>query len=360
VRSSRSIVPSLLLGLASTLAVLGLAEVATRLARVGVGTVQINRGVVRSSADPKLGFELRPNSFVAAEVDYRINGEGFRGPALNPKRAGVTRLAVFGDSIVFGYWVSESDAFPAQLGSLLGPKVEVLNLGVPGYNLDQEVENLRGRLDSLKPDIVLFGFCLNDLEGLLSFEYGLTQARREARSGPRRLLESLLTFSRFAAWIEYRLTEREAREEFARARNPLGGELYSATPETLDAHLDASFSTLAGAVKPRSISAAVAIFPTLGNKFENYPYKDLHARVMRAAERAGLLTVDLLPCFSNYSFRDVRVDVVHPNPLGHRIAAHAAADGLFAGLFPGEAKPRALDRSCSSYRPDEFPSVRGY
>jgi hypothetical protein len=207
---------------------------------------------------------------------------------------------------------------------------------------------------------VVFGFCLNDLEGLLSFEYGLTQARREARTGPRRALESLLSFSRFAAWIEYRLTEREARAEFARARNPFGGELYEATPETLDAHLDASLQALDGVVRPRGITAAIAIFPILGNKFENYPYKDLHARIARAAERAGLLSVDLLPCFASYGYRDVRVDVVHPNPMGHRIAAHAAALGLFDALFPGEKMPAALDRPCSGYRPEEFAAVKGY
>ena len=359
-RSLRRAAPAVFLSAGSILFVLLLAEAGTRLAGVSVGTVQINRGVVRASADPKLGFELRPNSFVASEVDYRINPEGFRGPALQPKRTGVRRLAVFGDSIVFGYWVAEGDAFPAQLGAILGPRVEALNLGVPGYNLDQEVENLRRRVDSLHPDVVVFGFCLNDLEGLLSFEYGLTQARREARSGPRRALESLLSFSRFAAWIEYRLTERDARAEFARARNPFGGELYEATPETLDAHLDASFTALAGVVTPRGITAAIAIFPILGNRFENYPYQDLHARIGRAAGRAGLLSVDLLPCFAGYAFRDVRVDVVHPNPLGHRIAAHAAADRLFAELFPGERKPAALARPCSSYRPEEFPAVKGY
>jgi len=351
---------SVLLSLVSILAFLGAAEVSARVAKVSVGTVQINRGVVRGSADPRLGFELRPDSFVASEVDYRINRDGFRGPALQAKREGVRRLAVFGDSIVFGYWVAEGDAFPAQLGALLGPRVESLNLGVPGYNLDQEVENLRNRVDALRPDFVLFGFCLNDLEGLLSFEYGLTQARQEARSGPRRVLESFLSFSRFAAWIEYRLTERDARESFSKARNPLGGELYDATPEVLDAHLDASFNALAAIVEPRGIPAAVAIFPVLGNRFENYPYKDLHARIARAAERAGLLPIDLLPCFSSYAFRDVRVDVVHPNPMGHRIAAHAAVDRLFPLLVPGEKKNAALDRPCSAYRAEEFASVRGY
>lgn len=342
------------------LAFLLLAEGAARLAGVSVGTVQINRGVVRLSPNPKLGFELRPDSRVSSEVDYRINGAGFRGPALRDKSAGVPRVAVFGDSIVFGYWVAEGDAFPAQLGALLAPRVETLNLGVPGYNLDQEVEHLRQRVDALAPDHVVFGFCLNDLEGLLSFEYGLTQTRREARSGPRRALESLLSFSRFAAWIEYRLTEREARAQFARARNPLGGELYEVKAEALDAHLDASFGLLASTLRSRGISGTVAIFPVLGNRFENYPYKTLHAQIAAAAARAGLGAVDMLPCFEPYPFRDVRVDVVHPNPLGHRIAAHAVADALWGRLFPGEAKPPGLSRSCASYQSADFAAVRGY
>lgn len=344
----------------SVLAFLAAAETVARVRGVSVGTVQINRGVVRSSPNPKLGFELRPDSVVASEVEYRINGEGHRGASAGARREGVPRLAVFGDSIVFGYWVAESDAFPAQLEALLGPRMEVLNLGVPGYNLDQEIEHLRGRVDALRPDVALFGFCLNDLEGLLSFEYGLTQARREARSGPRRILESFLSFSRFAAWIEYRLTERDARAQFARARNPLGGELYEATSEVLDAHLNASFGALAAVVKPRGIKAAVAIFPILGNRFENYPYRDLHSRIAAAAGRAGILAIDLLPCFEPYSFRDVRVDVVHPNPLGHRIAAHAAADGLWPELFPDQPRPEPLERPCAGYRAADFKTVRGY
>jgi lysophospholipase L1-like esterase len=356
----RRLAPSLLLSAVSILCLLAAAEGSARFLGLRVGTVQINRGVVRASSDPKLGFELRPDSFVASEVDYRINSQGFRGPEPGTKKEGVRRVAVFGDSIVFGYWVAEKDAFPAQLGAVLGPRVDTLNLGVPGYNLDQEVENLRRRVGVLHPDIVLFGFCLNDLEGLLSFEYGLTQARREARSGPRRWLESLLSFSRFAAWIEYRLTERDAREEFARARNPLGRDLYEASPETLDAHLDASFNALSSTVKPLGIEAAVAIFPILGNQFQNYPHRDLHARIARAASRAGIHAIDLLPCFSSYDFREVRVDVVHPNPLGHRVAAHAAADGLLSALGLQDLKPPALSRPCSSYRPDEFPKVSGY
>ena len=136
--------------------------------------------------------------------------------------------------------------------------------------------------------------------------------------------------------------------------------MYEATPQQIDAHLDSSFTALSDALKPRGISGAIAIFPILGNRFENYPYQDLHKRIAAAASRAGLLAIDMLPCFKAYNFRDVRVDVVHPSPLGHRIAAHSAADALWGELFPGQPKPASLKRPCGSYRKEEFATVLGY
>ena len=52
--------------------------------------------------------------------------------------------------------------------------------------------------------------------------------------------------------------------------------------------------------------------------------------------------------------------MVHPNPMGHRIAAHAAADALWNEIFPGKAKPAALQRRCSAYQAAEFAAVKGY
>jgi len=138
--------PTAALFAAAVLLTLGGLEAGFRLARVPVGTVQINRATVRRSPNPRLGFELRPGAVAAAEVDYRINAAGLRGPEVEEeKSAGVVRVAVLGDSIAFGYGVAEADAFPRQLEGLLNTgrrdgRAEVLNFGVPGYNLDQELE----------------------------------------------------------------------------------------------------------------------------------------------------------------------------------------------------------------------------
>ena len=224
----RRLAGTILLASTSILLTLVALEVTFRLAGVSVGTVQINRATVRRTDNPRLRFELRPGSAVRAEVPYRVNAEGLRGEETTVlKPAGVRRVAVLGDSIAFGYWVADEDGFPRQLERMLnvpgkaGDRIEVLNFGVPGYNLDQEIEALRTKALEFSPDLVVVAFCLNDLEGLFSYELGLVQDRQErSRSWPGRLWEGLLGRSRLLSWIEYRFSELEARRAFARAPQP--------------------------------------------------------------------------------------------------------------------------------------------
>jgi lysophospholipase L1-like esterase len=355
----------LLLALASLLVTFALLEAGFRLAGVPVGTVQINRATVRRSENTRLGFELWPGGAVRAEVEYRINGEGLRGPeTTREKPPGVRRVAVLGDSIAFGYWVAEEDAFPRQLERMLSGggaagRVEVLDFGVPGYNLDQELEALRAKALAYAPDAVVLAFCLNDLEGLFSYELGLVQDRADRRrSWLGRLREGFLGRSLLFSWVEYRLSEMEARRSFVRARNPIDGPLYAEALERQKAALDTQLGVLRRLLEPRGVPGVVVVFPTLGVRFERYPYRDLHRAVVEAATGAGLAAVDLLDCYSAYGFRDLRVDVVHPNPLGHRVAAHAIKDALCARGWPCPAAPPAP--SCRDYRPSDFRTVRGY
>ena len=120
--------------------------------------------------------------------------------------------------------------------------------------------------------------------------------------------------------------------------------------------------------RPRDIPGVVVVFPVLGGRFERYPHRELHRAVVEAAEGAGLAAVDLLDCYSAYGFRDLRVDVVHPSPLGHRVAAHATRDALCArgwlcaGVPPGPRLHRVSPRRTS--RPSGVTDgprlVRGY
>jgi lysophospholipase L1-like esterase len=362
----RRLAGSLVLAAASLLVILLILEGGFRLAGVSVGTVQINRATVRRSDNPRLRFELRPGSAIQAEVEYRVNALGLRGPETTvEKRAGARRVAVLGDSIAYGYWVAERDGFPRQLEAMLnepggtGGRIEVLNFGVPGYNLDQEIETLRARALAFSVDVVVVAFCLNDLEGVFSYELGLVQDRAGRRSTwTGRLRETLLVRSLLFAWVEYRLSELEARRRFVRARNPIAGPLYAETVAEQKAALQGRLDVLGSLLASRGIPGLVVVFPVLGGPFERYPHRELHRAAVEAAENAGLAAVDVLDCYLAYSFRALRVDVVHPSPLGHRVAAHAIRDALCArgwvcaGAPPGSA--------CTAYRPADFPTVRGF
>lgn len=338
-------------------------EAGFRLAHVSVGTVQINRGTIRRCANPTLGFELRPSSRVQAEVEYRINAEGMRSPEVSRELvAGRKRVAVLGDSIAFGYWVEEQDAFPRRLEALLrqaGISVDVLNFGVPGYNLEQSVEALRSKALAFSPDTVVIALCLNDLESIFSYEYGLTMDRaRQAETWMGRISDRLHGASTFLAWIEYRRAGLEARRTWAKMKNPIRGQLYKESLERQRERLVRSFGEIAALLGPRDVPALVAIFPTFGHRFKKYPHGRLHRMIVSAAEESGLSAVDLLPCFGAYKYWDVRVDVLHPSPLGHMVGAHAIAQALLtSGIFHEEG---SLSGRCTTYHGDDFPTVRGY
>ncbi len=365
--SPRAALRTAALAATSVLVTLLVLEAAFRLAHVSVGTLQINRATVRRSDNPRLRFELRPGGAARAEVEYHVNELGLRGPETTlEKPPGVRRIAVLGDSIAFGYWVSDEQGVARQLEALLGAtvgangdRIEVLNFGVPGYNLEQEIEALRSKALAYSPDLVIVLFCLNDLEGLFSYELGLVQERTDRRrtlAGQAR--EWLVARSRLFSWIEYRLTELEARRYFVRAKNPLEGRVYEEAVSQEGKALKGPLAVLRALVASRGIPGLVVVVPVLGDRFERYPHRELHRAVVAAVESQSLGAVDLIDCFSAYAFRDLRIDVVHPSPLGHRVAAHAVRDALCARGWLCDAVPPGP--SCRDYRPSDFETLRGY
>ncbi len=90
--------------------------------------------------DGQLGWVNAPGyrSGPAVPFQVTINDQGLRAVRnYDPKPPpGVTRIAVFGDSCIFGEEVDDGDTVPAHLERLL-PSTEVLNFGVHGYGLGQ-------------------------------------------------------------------------------------------------------------------------------------------------------------------------------------------------------------------------------
>jgi len=124
---------------------------------------------------PTRGWALKPSIRDMAVFDGKIlnsNSAGLRGKREYEYRRqpGKQRILVLGDSITFGEEVSDDEAYPHALETLL-PDTEVLNLGVHAYGHDQMLLYLKEEGIKYRPDVVILGFVWWDMQrNLLSFK----------------------------------------------------------------------------------------------------------------------------------------------------------------------------------------------
>jgi hypothetical protein len=96
--------------------------------------------------DPGLGW-------VAAAGGEPVDAHGLRDGGARPA-PGAVRVALVGDSFAWGLGVPPDATFAHAL-ELRRPDVDVLNLGVVGYGLDQAVLRLERDGAALRPDVVV-------------------------------------------------------------------------------------------------------------------------------------------------------------------------------------------------------------
>jgi hypothetical protein len=126
--------------------------------------------------DPLLGFSLLPGTTQLAvrggayTVRTSINALGMRDvehPA--EPRADRRRVLLLGDSFMFSPGVTLAHSMPRRLEEML-PGTEVLNAGVPGFNLEQEYLYLSHQGLKLQPAVIVQCFFINDLAPAPDFE----------------------------------------------------------------------------------------------------------------------------------------------------------------------------------------------
>lgn len=135
----------------------------------GAGSMTISReGRYRNDRD--VGWVCTPNMderfFLPGSFDVRVvcNSKGLRDAEKDyVKPPGTRRIAVLGDSFVWGYGVENQEMVSTALQNLI-PNAETLNFGVKGYSTVQEVLRLETEGLRYEPDLTLLFFCWNDLE----------------------------------------------------------------------------------------------------------------------------------------------------------------------------------------------------
>ena len=121
--------------------------------------------IFMQSEFPDISYELIPN--LKNEPAYKghvsTNSLGFRGPEINTKNR---TIAIFGDSIAFGYGVNDNETLDHYMRELI-PERNVLNTAAPGYNLEMETAVYRERVKKLNPEVIAIVFYFNDLTGTI-------------------------------------------------------------------------------------------------------------------------------------------------------------------------------------------------
>lgn len=122
--------------------------------------------------DPVNGYTLAKSyRFRSGAYAISTNAHGLRDDDLpQQKPLTETRIAILGGSSVFGYLVSDQENASAVLEQMLqqrGHNVQVLNAGVPGYNLLQTTHRYQHVVSRFQPDIVVLYLGWNDLPYLL-------------------------------------------------------------------------------------------------------------------------------------------------------------------------------------------------
>jgi len=369
-KHSRSLLINVSLFLFSLLLVCALAEIALRMVNFNpFGEFFSNDGraiFIRPSKNPQRIYEATPGARgYGWETDIGINSHGFRGREYSlQKPAGTFRIVVMGDSITFGNRLAPEENYPAVLEALYqqaGKSVEVLNLGLGGYDTLQEVATLKDIGLPFDPDLVILGYCINDI-GVASGN--VNYIRRLQQYG------HWIYHSRLAQFIRVQLdrialkqfTEQANRTEsfdetyadfmadisadtkLYELMNRLQTELKNQTiqqPFTKDYAQENRLRRLRFAFEQlkelqnqhteKNFDVMVLNFPFLLEGNHQASFDLIRQIVHHEAERLDFTTIDLHPVFSSAGFDNLMIkpdDGIHPNAKGHQLAANVLFDAI--------------------------------
>jgi len=278
----------------------------------------------RPSSIPGLTYEMVPGrSGVFEDMSVRTNSLGMRGPEPAPETPSVVRVAVVGDSLTFGFGVAEEETYASLLGRILngsspdgGPRFDVLNFGVVGYNTRDEAVVVERRVLGLHPRLIIVGYVLNDpeIDPRPSLHKVFDPPVWWRHSHVLRLLH--LGWNWVDVWWY-------GQGDYLRyLHTPGRGKWRSVVT---------AFGRIGALARASGARVLVVVFPMIPEgSWDDYPYRDLHEQVATAARKEGFDVLDLLPVFAARRPADLRVSGAdaHPNALGHRLTAEAVADAV--------------------------------
>lgn len=280
----------------------------------------------------------------------RVNALGHRGPELAAQKPpGGLRVVCMGGSQTFGFG-SSSDAtsWPGVLATRLraaSPQrpVEVLDAGIPGWNVRTALTDWQLQLRPLGFDVAVICEAYNDLQETASARYQAASHAREPDEllAQRGLLTRALGASEAWRWLITKVTEKRIKHMKLPAPLPAGEEAYARNLRAAVAALRAAGTRVVLCTYPHMFHMdEAALRQELGEKrldstMRRCPFtyegvrlglQRYNERVREVARSEGVTLCDLerrIPARA-----ELWVDPIHLSDAGAALVGEAVAEAL--------------------------------
>lgn len=278
---------------------------------------------------PVRGWVNMPNaSYHSPNMSVDFNAIGLRERDLPIRKPqGERRFLFVGDSTTFGYGLNVEETFERRLDSLLPPNVCAINAGVSGYTTWQETDYLRSEGLSLSPDLVVLGFCVNDIDDA---PRGKCRGHPIVTFPPLNHMSGLVRmFSKFkrdrfrgeGLWIP--------RDEFDVCSTPPSPRWAPAIRRTFD-----DLNEFDNVCKSAGVPWRMILFPAENQIPATPGWRRLRAALKEWAATHRVPFLDLSVRFEAWAMahggspKPLFFDNLHPGPLGARLIAVEIAKAL--------------------------------
>lgn len=301
--------------------------------------VASRRMIWETHPTPGAGYTLmKPGShYEWQSITVDINSHGLRSPETTyAKPPGTFRILNLGDSVAMGWGIREEDTYGRRLESMLNEqshgdrRFEVINAGVPGWNVENELAYLQAEGLKYQPDLILLDLTLvNDIKG----DSALAASDQPA---PIQWLRSNTYFWPFLTvqfrWLQARAQGRERIDVLNPPTDP--DKYFPPDPQAEQwKEFWGQVSAINQVAAQQHVPVVLILFPLEYQVIdENYPILPQEV-LMARAQQAGIPALDPLPAFreacrekpggmcklqDRYLFADVWM---HPSAAGDKLVA---------------------------------------
>ena len=306
--------------------------------------------------DAELLWRLEPDTlFESPAGTTRINSVGLRED-LEPdqtKGPGEKRIVVTGDSSIYGWGVRDNETYAVYLerelrSRLPGKRLEVINLGVPGYSTEQTIRLLDRVGWSYEPDLVVVSNIFSDCN-IDAFQDRAALKMTSGEGSP--LWNSRLYCAAYMPWMRYQAGLNQSTNAVLMPGIPTGAN-QAVSLEKIDTVIDLSRVPLADYIEnldrihtdaaargaemllaPLAQEWDVGIWnvpmppPTEEQVLPWFPYRDAQEKW---SEEQGVGRIYFPEVFaqSDVQKQTLFVDNMHPSAVGTALMARAVAEHI--------------------------------